>query len=646
MQKKAQVGGASRSLWRRSVLLLRVGIGALAILVLASSLFLAYSWIDHVQRAHQQTPTTTVATNGSSRWVQDKQTTVPAFSLQAPGAGQLLVDPQFQQYYTHHAGASSLGAPLTPGFPVRQGWIQLFVSGALLLPSENKDATSAAAPVDDQVDALLSDGLSDPTTGVVNLPLIQALLTVGSQVHIGAVDSPLTYVDLRAATNPTQMVSPPQKATAASTSSAGASPQSVFIAGGTRAGQPVGHLIPGAIWNYINRVDVSPDGWQTDLGAPLTEALPFTLTKDGVTHQMLAQVFWRGVLLLDQSAQDASGNPTITRLDTGLAFLQTLGPPDVALVNGGSIWSLGDMALLNAPATGQAAVHIGQGFPLTLLGDGAWNAGTLWYHVQWQAPKTSGAGWAPASGLTFTPPGSDPAWASFDVLSPDLEEYLVNQGNDVAAVAYDVTRGRYYSYNKDGRSITGSSMKVVIMLTLLNMTESQGREPNDTEMALLTTMIENSNNDAASTLYYNEIGGASGVNSYLNKIGITGLDPGPNAWGDSTISPLVMTHVLTLLYEGKVLTQQDRQLAVYLMEHIEADQQFGVGDSAPDGATVAMKNGWLQDDDGLWAVNSSGIVTLGKETYIISVYTIENNSFGDGINLLDHICGAVASALV
>ena len=646
MQKKAQRGSVTQSRWWRSLLLLRAGVGALAIIVLASSLFLAYSWIDHVQRAHQQASTATIPTNGASRWVQDKQTTSPSFSFQAPRAAQFAVDPQFQDYYTHHAGAGSLGTPLTSGFPIRQGWIQFFVSGALLLPSENKDATSTDAPVDDQIDALLSDGLTDAATGVVHLPVIQALLTIGSQVHIGAENGPLTYIDLRAATNPAQMVSPPQAATATATLPAGTAGQSVFVAGGTRAGQPVGHLIPGAIWSYINRSDVSPDGWKTDLGDPLTEALPFTVNKGGALHQMLAQVFWRGALLLDQSAQDASGEPTITRLDTGLAFLQTLGPPDVALVNGGSIWALGNTALLNAPGTGQATVHIGQLFPLTLVGDATWNAGMLWYHVQWQAPKTTGAGWAPATALTFTPPANDPAWAAFDVLSPDLAQYLIDQDHDVAAVAYDVTRGRYYTYNMDGRSITGSSMKVAIMLTFLNLTESQGREPNDTETALLTTMIENSDNDSASTLYYDIIGGVGGVSRYLNKIGITGLNPDPNAWGDSMISPLVMTHLLTLLYEGKVLTQQDRQLALNLMEHIELDQRFGVGDTAPDDATVAMKNGWLPDDDGLWAVNSSGIVTLGKETYIISVYTIENNSFGDGIDLLNHICGAVASALI
>ena len=106
-----------------------------------------------------------------------------------------------------------------------------------------------------------------------------------------------------------------------------------------------------------------------------------------------------------------------------------------------------------------------------------------------------------------------------------------------------------------------------------------------------------------------------------------------------------MVKLLTLLYDGQILTAKDRNLAFFLMEHIESDQQVGVGDTAPPSAIVAMKDGWLPGPDGLWAMNSSGIVMMGKETYIISVYTREQNSLGDGQAIARHICGAVASLL-
>ena len=251
-----------------------------------------------------------------------------------------------------------------------------------------------------------------------------------------------------------------------------------------------------------------------------------------------------------------------------------------------------------------------------------------------------------ANSLTFASPGDAPAWASLDTLSSDLGAYAANLGSNVGVMAYDVTRHSYYSYNATNQLMMASSTKVPIMLTFFDMIEQQGREPNDDEMNLLTTMIENSNNDSASALYYGEIGGASGVANYLQKIGVSGMTPNADAWGYSMITPQAMVNLLTLLYSGKILTPHHRDLALSLMEQVEPDQQVGVGDTAPKGATVALKDGWVTDDNNLWVMNSSGIVTLGQETYIIAVYTQGMTSLDDEQAIARHIAGSIASLLI
>ncbi len=591
------------------------------------------------------TPTVsqTVASNGADRWVGDTQTTVPSFDFSSKDTQAVRVSPLFAHYYSSHHGASNLGAPITPAFPTDQGWLQFFRSGALFLTTAQQGQGYGTGTNDTPLTELIIDGLKDTGTGVVRLPLLQALLTLGSQVPIGGDGSSLTSVDLRKATDPHRMV-PAPAANHPTTLSADGN-QEVFVKGGTRGGKDVGHLVQQAIWNYINRSEVSPDGWEADFGAPLTEALAFTVTKNGSIHQMQVQAFGRDAVVLDQNTLDASGQPEMQRLDSGTAYLRTAGPPPVAISSQQTVWAQGDTVLLNAPGNGKAIAHVGQNFSLTLLGS-TWNAGTLWYHVQWAVPKSTGSGWIPADAITFTSPANVAGWAAFDVLSPDLAAYLASIGGNVNAVVYDVTRQHYYTYHPNAQFIMGSSMKVPIMLTFLDMTEREGRQPTDDEMNLLTTMIENSNNDAASALYYGEIGGAAGVASYVQRMGISGLNPDPDAWGYSLVTPLTMVHLLTLLYEGKILNAQDRHLAFSLMEHIESDQQVGVGDTAPKGATVAMKDGWLPGPDGLWAMNSSGMVTLGHETYIISVYTQEQHSLGDGQAIVRHVCGAVASLLI
>ncbi len=100
-----------------------------------------------------------------------------------------------------------------------------------------------------------------------------------------------------------------------------------------------------------------------------------------------------------------------------------------------------------------------------------------------------------------------------------------------------------------------------------------------------------------------------------------------------------------MLQEGKVLTANDRAYALNLMNHIEADQQMGVGVTLPPGATVAMKDGWVPAPDGLWAINTSGIVTAGNEMYIIVVYTAHQSDYDAAWGITEHVCKQVGQLL-
>lgn len=228
--------------------------------------------------------------------------------------------------------------------------------------------------------------------------------------------------------------------------------------------------------------------------------------------------------------------------------------------------------------------------------------------------------------------------------NPQLASVLARYGSLAGAEVFDLTHGRYYSYNANGSFTTASSIKVPIMLTVLSRAERQRRSVTGWELSQLTAMIEHSNNNAASALWW-EVGGANGVAAYLHSIGIWGIWTNPWAWGYSTATPAAMVHLLTLLDTGRILTYRDRSLALRLMSNIEWDQRMGVGDTAPRGAWVAMKDGWVIGPDGRWADNSSGIVARGGEVYIISVYTRHNTSLGSGWWIVRQACAAAAQHL-
>src|SRR6185312_6126896 len=145
--------------------------------------------------------------------------------------------------------------------------------------------------------------------------------------------------------------------------------------------------------------------------------------------------------------------------------------------------------------------------------------------------------------------------------------------------------------------------------------------------------------DSAQYLF-DTVGGDPAVISYLRSIGLGGWAHNPNGWGWATFSPNEMVRLLYKLSSGQVLNSHDRGYALSLLRHVEADQRFGVGDTAPSGASFAMKDGWVIAPDGLWAASSSGIMTIGHETYIISVYTAEQSDLDTNYAILNHVCGA------
>jgi hypothetical protein len=563
----------------------------------------------------------------------------------------LAPDAMFKASYAAHGGSAVLGPALTPALPLSGGWIQFYRAGALYVPGSTPASTqshSTAAPADsgsaNSALRLLIAKYSDPTGGVALLPVLQVLLAAGSEVGIGDPSANLTYVDLRRAAQPDQQIRAPGWYGPGEPTG----PTGTFIAEGKRDGAVVGHLIPPDVTVALNQANVSPDGWRVDFGNPLTEALTGTALPGGHVQQFTVQVFERGALVLKASPQDASGRnaaPPPQPLSIGLDYLETFGPPTVSVVWGTPIWGTDETALYQMVGRSALVAHVGPRFSMIVSDELArWQGGRLWYHASWQEGASNGSGWIPADSVSFAAPADGPVWEGFEMLDPGLAAYLAGLSYHVGALVYDVSHQRYYFYNDRSPFIVASSVKVPIMLSLLTQIERQGRQPTSDEMYLLTTMIENSNNASAQALY-EEIGDAQGLTSYMQQFGVTGLSATPFAWGWSTITPQAMAQLLTLLLTGQVLTPQDRALALNLMENVESDQQIGVGTTAPAGATVALKDGWVQGPDDLWVMNTSGIVYSGSETYIISVYTTDLDDLPQGWDITQHVCGAVAQLL-
>ncbi|HEX9038960.1 MAG TPA: serine hydrolase [Ktedonobacterales bacterium] len=568
------------------------------------------------------------------------------------GAQAYPVAPDFAAYYAAHNGPASLGAALTPAFPSNLGETQFFTNGALVGTGQRPITTLAGEAADGPGDLppdLLRDGADDSAQGVVALPLSQELLALGSAAPIGAANSGVSYATLRAAAQPGAFLATPKVTADDEVVRAAGAPEVIltasqaYVVEGTRAGASACHSLSLGLWEYINRADVAPDGWAADVGAPLTEPLAMTATVNGAPHHLLVQAFAQVTLIVDTDTLDANGAPLISAQPAGRDFLQTVGGPTIHAGAQAQRWLTADGALRVTAGGAAVAIGLNANSAVTLSGGGQWVDGALWYTVGWQSPARAGVAWAPASALTEAAPGVGPV-DGFDVLSPDLARYLSGRGSSIGVVAYDVTRGVTYTYNSRGLFIMASSAKVPLLVSYLEYIESQHRGPNSYEVGVMSAMIEQSDNNAAQVIY-DTVGYDSGQRAHMRGWGITDYQSNPNGWGWGMWSPRDMAHLLALLQSGKVLNSADRNLAFYLMSHIESDQRFGVGDSAPKGAQFWMKNGWVVGPDGWWDVNSSGIVKVGSETYVVTVYNDGLGSFGQGIDIVNHVCGVIGQAL-
>ena len=141
-----------------------------------------------------------------------------------------------------------------------------------------------------------------------------------------------------------------------------------------------------------------------------------------------------------------------------------------------------------------------------------------------------------------------------------------------------------------------SIVKVNILEALLARTDG-GSLPTSTA-SVAQDMIENSDNDAATTLWY-EAGSTSGIGSFNRSAGLMGTTPSTcvvcagfpwPGWGLTTTTPADQITLLKLLVEPiLILTDSERQFELGLMENVAPSERWGVSSGVPAEATVALE---------------------------------------------------------
>ena len=176
-------------------------------------------------------------------------------------------------------------------------------------------------------------------------------------------------------------------------------------------------------------------------------------------------------------------------------------------------------------------------------------------------------------------------------------------------------------------------MKVDILATLLSEAQAQNVATlTQDQQDLAQQMIEDSNDDDAQDLWDFE-GGSSG-----QRVRRQGGHDQHRAQRRGLLGPVHHDgggpgHAVA---QGGVPQQPARrhlaQLRAQPHDQRQPSQAWGISSGPTAGVMVAIKNGWLPNDNGIWQVNSIGWVSGAGRDYVIAVLTDGDPTEEDGID--------------
>jgi hypothetical protein len=250
-------------------------------------------------------------------------------------------------------------------------------------------------------------------------------------------------------------------------------------------------------------------------------------------------------------------------------------------------------------------------------------------------------------------PAAGSAAGQRDPFGSAAAAYLPGRAGTVLAAVYDLGTGRTWDLGQGQPQAEASIVKLDVLETLLaEQDQDDGTALSAADRSLTGQMIEDSDNDAATSLWY-EVGGPARIRSFNVKAGLshTALSscvvcPGfawPG-WGLTTTTPDDQIALLRqLVRPSSLLTRPERDYALSLMEDVTPSQRWGVSGGVPARVTVALKNGWLPlaGTGSDWQVNSIGWVSGGGRNYLMAVLTTGNPTERYGIHTIEALAAMV-----
>jgi hypothetical protein len=162
------------------------------------------------------------------------------------------------------------------------------------------------------------------------------------------------------------------------------------------------------------------------------------------------------------------------------------------------------------------------------------------------------------------------------------------------------------SGNVSAPSDTMSMIKAWLAADYLRRAAERGEQPATSRLGLLSSMIRDSDNAAAETVY-GLVGQRASIERLVSICRLTDSHPYHRPyWSNTVVSARDTARMGACLADGRAAGARWTPWLVNEMRHVRGVGNFGVRTALPAdvAARVAIKNGWLlRDEDGLWHIS-------------------------------------------
>lgn len=159
----------------------------------------------------------------------------------------------------------------------------------------------------------------------------------------------------------------------------------------------------------------------------------------------------------------------------------------------------------------------------------------------------------------------------------------------------DTRTGKIYgSSNLAETNTTASMIKSWIGADFLRRSAEQGVTPSDARMDQLSTMIRDSDNDAAQDLW-EAIGKSASIDRLIDLCELTDSSAYKDLWSNTRLSPRDITRLGACIADGRAAGPKWTKFLLNEMRSVRGTGDFGIRKAFPtvEQKTIAIKNGWV-----------------------------------------------------